>query len=208
MNKEQVKWAVGCFRNSGEILLRAPLRVGATRSQMPINKTSHLLLCGILLLGTCGKTFAQTDSSNSKSDALGTLKVMSMHRMSSAEIRAHPDDYLDARIVLVLRYESPTDRSVYLYAPPNCPPEGYLVERTGGKVVWFASRVNGKDGSPGFHKLQRDIGDGWIYLPSNSAIEWQTRTVDTALGSEHAWSVFVKGKHEATPHEVLSNWFS
>jgi hypothetical protein len=162
----------------------------------------------VLLLVVCGKTFAQTDLSSSQSVAFGTLKVISMHRMSPAEIRAHPDDYLDARIVLVLRFESPSNRSVYLYAPPNCPPEGYLVERTGGKVVWFASHVNGKEGSPGFQKLQREIGDGWIYLPPNSAIEWQTRTVDTAVGSEHAWSVFVKGRHEAKPHEVLSNWFS
>ena len=157
-----------------------------------------------LLSETASSQAAPVDHDNV---GFGTLRVLSLHRMTESEIKAHPDDYLDARIVLVLRYESPKDRSVYIYAPPKCPPEGYLIERTDGKVVWFESRVNGKEGSPGFLKLQREIGKGWIYLPPSSAIEWQTRTVDPAPGSENAWSVFVKGPHEALPHEVPSDWF-
>jgi len=184
-----------------------PFRTGAMLFQVPINKALHLILMGMFLFFVCGMSFAQTDSIDSKNDELGTLKVLLMHRMSAAEIQAHPDDYLGARVVVTLRYESPKDRSVYLYAPPNCPPEGYFVKRTGGQIIWVAALVNGTQGSPGFGKLKRGIGEGWIFLPPNSAIEWQTRTEDSSPGSENARSVFVKGLHEASPHEVLSDWF-
>lgn len=175
---------------------------------MPINKAFHLLLGAMLLLAIGRKSLAQVDSNGGQSGASGTLKVLSMHRMSEAEIRAHPDDFPGARVVVTFRYESPKDLSVFLYAPQNCPPEGYLIKRTGDQVIWFAALVNGTQGSPGFGKLKREIGEGWIFLPPNSAIEWQTKTVNSSPGSENARSVFVKGKHEATPHEVLSNWFS
>lgn len=165
------------------------------------------LRLGIVFIGLCGTPCALRASTDGQGTDLGVLAILSMHRMSEAEIRENPDDSLGARVAITLRYESPKNRGVFLYAPPDCPPEGYLLRRDGREVVWVAALVNGIKGSPGFRKLKHDLGVGWIFLPPNSAIEWQIRTWSTSPGSENAWSIFVRFQHKKTTHEVLSSWF-
>jgi hypothetical protein len=166
-----------------------------------------LIIAATVLFMVCGLSFPQSPLSDGPTVTVGTLRVLSLRRMSETEIKADKTDFF-ARNILVLRYESPSDRPVYLYAPPNCPPEGFLVERREGKVYWAASEPSGATVSPGFQRLRREIGTGWIFLPPNSAIEWERRAYDTPAKSEYAFSVFVRRPKEPAPKEVLSNWIT
>jgi hypothetical protein len=139
---------------------------------------------------------------------LGSLRVLTVHRLSNAEQKAQPLDYIGANKRIRLRFEAPKRNSVYLYAPSECPPEGYVLERKDGKIIWLASlRKEDPSMSPGFADLKSQLGDGWIFLPASAAIEWDVDTEPTPDGIQRARSVFVIKKKGQPGTEVLSNWF-
>jgi hypothetical protein len=161
----------------------------------------------LALLGLCSVAcMGQTPNSTSNG---GLLRVLSVRRMSTDEYKRRVHDDIGAIFSLRLRYDAPSDHSIYVYAPNGSIPIGYTLERSGMKARWLTG-LGGGDGSqsPGFKKLEDQSGKGWLLLPAQTALEWEIEVDTTNPGQEEAKSVFVKRSHDAAPEELTSPWFS
>ena len=66
----------------------------------------------------------------------------------------------------------------------------------------------GEDSSkdPGFKRLQKLYGSGWISLTPRAALEWESEARPTG-DSEVAFCFFAKREPAGEPTEVMSPWF-
>jgi hypothetical protein len=163
-----------------------------------------VITTGLFLVSMLNPLYALQPSSN-----LGTLQVVSIRKIADHDPNAKNSDYIGASTRVRLRFEAPKATNVYLYAPAECPPEGYVLERKGGHTIWLASlRKADPSASPGFADLKSQLGVGWIFLPAGAAIEWDIDTEPTPAGVQRARSVFVAKQRDSIGTEVLSDWFA
>jgi len=144
----------------------------------------------------------------SSDGSLGVLKVISVRKMTSEEYARRVSDYMGATHVVRLRFEAPTNRSVFLYAPYCGKPAGYVLERNEGKVRWLAANP-GEDSSksPGFRRLEGETGSCWLLMTAGAAYEWEEETEPRAP-VEEARSVFLTGSKGQEPTELISPWYT
>jgi len=127
--------------------------------------------------------------------------------MSDAEYANRVKDYIGATHLVRLRFEAPSDRNVFLYAPYCGKPSGYVLERTAGSVKWLAANPGADSSkSPGFKQLEGGTGSCWLLMTSGSAYEWEEETEPRAP-IEEARSIFVKGGRDQEPVELISAWY-
>ncbi|MGA3316522.1 MAG: hypothetical protein ABSC64_08785 [Candidatus Korobacteraceae bacterium] len=171
------------------------------RKSLDIVRTILLLSCTLLMAGVI--SHAQLEHRD-----LGVLRVVSIQKIGDNDPQRERSDYLGANVRIRLRFEAPRESSIYVYAPAECPPEGYVLERKNGVTVWLASLKKGNASvSPGFADLKSELGDGWIFLPPGAAMEWNVDTEPTPVGVQRARSVFVSKRKGSAATEVLSEWF-
>jgi hypothetical protein len=166
------------------------------------------LAIATLLLGLVPGSFVLAQPGQTQSPA-GDLRILSVRKMTDAEFRRRVHDAIGAVYTVRLRYESPAERGAYIYAPNGSVPIGYSLERRGAATHWLVG-VGGGDSSrsPGFDHLEEMSGHGWLFLPAQSAIEWEIEVYPTSVTCEDGKSVFVKSRGNSTPIEVVSSWFS
>lgn len=145
---------------------------------------------------------------SSVNSSLGNLKVISVRKMTADEYARRIKDYIGATHVVRLRFEAPTDRNVFLYAPYCGKPAGYVLEQTAGKVRWLAANP-GEDPSksPGFKRVEVEVGSCWLLMTAGAAYEWEVETEPRAP-TEEARSIFVRETKTQQPVEVISAWYT
>ena len=145
---------------------------------------------------------AQAQEATSKN---GTLRVLGVREMSQEEYDRRIVDYIGATHSVRFRYEAPIDHGIYIFVLDGMRPEGYHFVRTGPTVRCLSSK--GDSHSPGFKKLEEELGGTWLFLPAQSAIEWEVETEPTSAGEEFASSFFVRKKSGDAAIEFISPWF-
>lgn len=149
----------------------------------------------------------QVDKANVS--AIGVLRTLGSRKMGTREYNRRVHDNIGAVFALRLRYEAPVDHGIYVYAPNGSMPFGYSLERTGESVHWITGKsTDERSKSPGFARLRNQFGDGWLFLPAGSALEWDVVVVRTNPGCQDSKSIFVKKRTEDEPLEVFSTWFT
>jgi hypothetical protein len=128
--------------------------------------------------------------------------------MNEAEYSRRIKDNIGATFVVRLRFEAPTDRSVFVYAPYCGKPMGYTLERKTGRVRWLGASPNeDASKSPGFKKIELQTGSCWLLMTQTAAYEWETE-IEPVAGVEEAKSVFVKIDKNGEPLELVSPWYN
>jgi hypothetical protein len=128
--------------------------------------------------------------------------------MSDLEYKSRVRDAVGETYSVRLRFQSPMDHGVYIYAPNASFPLGYSLERNGSVVRWIIGAGGGDDSkSPGLEHLEGMAGKGWLFVPRGGAIEWDIESFPTKSGFEEARSVFVKRSSDGEALELLSSWF-
>jgi hypothetical protein len=129
--------------------------------------------------------------------------------MNEAEYKRRVTDNIGALYSIRLRFDSPAEHGIYIYAPNANFPLGYSLEQKDGVTRWITGSGGG-DGSksPGFEHLEAMAGQGWLFVPMHAAIEWDVDVNPTPAGSESAKSVFVKRTSNGKASEVTSTWFN
>jgi hypothetical protein len=152
--------------------------------------------------------FAQ-GRSDAQPGKLGHLLVLRVANVNDDDGSAKVSDYLGAKLRVRFRYQAPEDKNVYLYAPPACPPEGYVLDKTKGDTFWLAATPQKRHReSPGFAVLRSQLGEGWVYMPKRSAIEWDVDMEEPPSGVQRARSVFVSEDRGKTAWEIVSSWLT
>lgn len=173
---------------------------------MAITKSGRSV--ALVLIGALCATFlsATPHRETREQKSLGVLRILSVRQMTKEEYAGMITDNIGANYVIRYRFEAPADAGIYLYSPLHGPPIGYGLERSRGVVKWDGLPP-GEDSSknPGFKKLERLFGSGWISLTPRAAIEWESDTRPTG-DSEVALCLFVKIDLEGEPTAVLSPW--
>ncbi len=147
-------------------------------------------------------------ASPSGENPLGTLKVISVRKMTDTEYARRVTDNIGATHLVRFRFEAPSDRNVFLYAPYCGKPSGYVLERSAGKVRWLAANPGADSSkSPGFKQLESDAGSCWLLMTAGSAYEWEEEAEPRAP-TEEARSIFVRGGRDQEPVELISAWYT
>lgn len=179
---------------------------------MPLTNATRLVvvLASILLITKVRCTAQQSARRND----YGTLKVLSVRKMSAAEHeRVGADEIAD--YLVRFRFEAPEQHSVLVYLMDCGPPSGYALRRQGTKVRWLAAdQGEGEDPSksPGFQRFvtyfHSERNGCWLRMGSGSAYEWElAQASPKESGEEDAESIFVKPSKDAEPVELISQWY-
>jgi hypothetical protein len=173
-------------------------------------KAVALLLCGLLLTANPRDSVGQPGERKD----LGTLRVLSVRKMSNEEYKNRVTDQIGAEYSVRFRFEAPADHAVLVYAMNCGEPAGYALTRRGKEVRWSFAIRPGEDPSksPGFKRFGAELlterDACWIRMYPLSAYEWETEEEPTASGAEIAQSIFVKRRTDPEPTELISPWYT